>query len=492
MGVPVNREEILTESDFGRAKAENDKLLAETFVETDLWRFMLAERVDVVLGAKGSGKSAVYAGLFRMSDRLRRQKIHLVGAENLTDDPVLRELPRIPAATWDELVGVWKLYILTLVGEQLRKLKLRNSHATFVVSKLQQANLLPEHPGSPIVELFARVVKYTKLKLGVEFSVDPMGMPTAGVTFEIGMKEPSPAEKSRGAVSVHQLLLEVGQAVGRKNIKLWVLIDRLDTAFPSASSSMESAALSALIQTYIDLVGRPYGLSLKLFLRDDVWERIARHPEYPTPGADVVEPFGIRWDDDALIDLVSRRLAHNRGISKAYGVNEAKLRQSLDARRDLVSRVVFGVPFSSATQAHLPERLLNQFRDGEGRIAPRELIRLLTVASQVQLERIHLGIANFKAEELFEPETLADAARQVSQARLFQTLCLEYPELYLPISQLRGGRPDQTPTSLAGVWRVSEEQAAKTADELRWLGFFERGEGSYRVANLYQAALGMV
>jgi hypothetical protein len=62
--------EVLRNPNIGRRVAEEEKdQLAAYFVETDQWRRIYSGDVDIVYGAKGSGKSAIYSILLdRQSD----------------------------------------------------------------------------------------------------------------------------------------------------------------------------------------------------------------------------------------------------------------------------------------------------------------------------------------------------------------------------------------------------------------------------------------
>ena len=60
---------VLRTLSFGQRIAEEERdYLANYFVETDQWRRMYSGDVDIVYGAKGSGKSALYFLLLDRSD----------------------------------------------------------------------------------------------------------------------------------------------------------------------------------------------------------------------------------------------------------------------------------------------------------------------------------------------------------------------------------------------------------------------------------------
>src|SRR6516164_3955188 len=52
--------ELLAGLDLGSTVAESDNLLESARVETSVFDDLLADRVDLILGTKGSGKTALY------------------------------------------------------------------------------------------------------------------------------------------------------------------------------------------------------------------------------------------------------------------------------------------------------------------------------------------------------------------------------------------------------------------------------------------------
>src|SRR5207237_881456 len=66
---PIDCRAVLRTLNFGQRIAEDERdYLARYFVETDQWRRMYSGEVDIVYGAKGSGKSALYFLLLDRSD----------------------------------------------------------------------------------------------------------------------------------------------------------------------------------------------------------------------------------------------------------------------------------------------------------------------------------------------------------------------------------------------------------------------------------------
>lgn len=65
--------ELLKSIHFGERVAEDDSNLADYFVETNIWKQLINDRIDVVYGAKGSGKSALYRHLLHKESFLLKE-----------------------------------------------------------------------------------------------------------------------------------------------------------------------------------------------------------------------------------------------------------------------------------------------------------------------------------------------------------------------------------------------------------------------------------
>jgi hypothetical protein len=147
-----------------------------------------------------------------------------------------------------------------------------------------------------------------------------------------------------------------------------------------------------------------------------------------------------------------------------------------------------------------PERRLCSQRTGPRRIigvvAPRELIHLLTSLQEVQLGKYDVGAAEPPDKNLIDRSCFKEAMVQVSRVRVEQTIYAEYPDLKPWIEELEGEKAEQTVATLTSVWEVSIEEAARRAQRLVEVGFFEsfgaKNSPRFKVPFLYRDYLGLV
>jgi hypothetical protein len=140
--------DILKKIDFGNQIAEDEaKHLREYFVETNQWKALFDGKIDIVYGAKGSGKTALYSLLVSNEASLNARGIQVIPAENPRGAAVFSQLMSESTPDEQQLRGLWKLYFLCLVGERLRRLRDASPSATFVIRKLEESTLLA-HDGT--------------------------------------------------------------------------------------------------------------------------------------------------------------------------------------------------------------------------------------------------------------------------------------------------------------------------------------------------------
>lgn len=493
----MGKRQVLQDISFGQRIAEDEvDELSFYFVETSQWQSIFAGDVDVVYGAKGAGKSAIYSLLLNRQRELARNRIIVIPAENPRGATVFKELvDSQPDITEQQFYNLWKLYFLSLVADQLRKAGILESQLKKVINTLEDAHVLPTEP--TLSKLLRSAVDYVRRLFAVEsvqggMDIDPLtGMPT-GFKGKISFREPTTAQQSLGVVSVDELLQLVNSVLEQSRLKVWVLLDRLDVAF-AESKTLEYNALRALFRVYNDL--KMYNqLCFKIFLRSDIWRLITK--EGFTGASHITHTVTISWDEESLLNLVIRRALNNQSLREFYGVSEEIL-SSAQKQSDLFYRIF---PLQVDKGSNRPPTfkwMLTQTQDGSGQTAPRELIHLLSCVRKSQLQTLEIGGNEPQGEALFEAAALKNALPEVSITRYQQTLLAEYPRSRQWLEKLEGQKTEQTAGTLAVLWRVDKEEALVHARVLAEIGFFKerrskRGEPTFWVPFLYRDALRMI
>lgn len=491
----MTKHEVLQDITFGRRIAEEERSeLDSYFVETDQWRRIFAGEVDIVYGAKGSGKSALYFLVLSRAEELFDKGIMVIPAEDPRGAPVFKALVKDPPTGEDEFRALWKLYFLSLIAIHLREYGISSELAKQIVQPCEEAGLIPKQASlhmvlRSVMDYVRNLSKAESVEGGIQ--IDPTTGGALGVTGKITLREPSIDQQSKGLVSVDYLLEVADAAVGDSDLKLWLLLDRLDVAF-AETEALERNALRALFRVYLDFLRYDH-ISLKIFLRNDIWKRLAR--EGFREASHITRHVTISWDRASLLNLVVRRMISNEALRQMYSVDSATILKDVQKQEEVFYRVF---PKQVDVGSKNPDTLgwmLSHTSDASDETAPRELIHLLSSAREIQLGKLEIGSANPTDEALFERSVLKEALHPVSQVRFEQTLCAEYPKLQERLLKLEGEKTQQRPETLAGIWSVDKEQALALANQLVEVGFFKkRGpkqEPVYWVPFLYRDALDM-
>jgi hypothetical protein len=134
---------LLKKTSFGERIAEDEVAkLAGYFVETDQWDRIFKGQIDVVRGDKGSGKSAIYSLLVTKRNDLFDKGILLVTGEKPRGMPVFKDLVADPPTTEQEFVALWKLYIASLIANELKEYAFESSDAKKLIRTLEEEKFL--------------------------------------------------------------------------------------------------------------------------------------------------------------------------------------------------------------------------------------------------------------------------------------------------------------------------------------------------------------
>ena len=460
---PTRKRRVLEAASFGARVAEEEKeALARYFVATDQWKQLVAGDKDIVYGAKGAGKSALYALLVQRKEALFDEGVLVVPVEKLSGVPVFQSLAEDPPASEAEFVAIWKLYFLVLAASVLREWGVETPEAKRVYAALEEAGLL--QPRSAPAKILRGVRAYVKRianpqTVETTVAVDvATGTPTA--TTRITLGEPAPHLEAAGYLSLDTLLEGADEALGALRFQVWLALDRLDVAFASREE-LERSALRAVFVAYRDMQAL-VNLRPKIFIRSDLWRRITEGGF--REASHITRDLTLTWDRQSLLQLVVRRLLDNPEICELYGVVPNDVQTDALEQEAFIDRV-----FPPHVDPQKPESafdwMLRATEDGLEHSEPREVIHLLSALRDAQLKRWEVGQAPPAGEALFDAASFREALKTVSRVRLEQTLLAENPKLK-PFRDASGRRA----------------RHAQSSNALGPLGAAARGRGAGRAA----------
>jgi hypothetical protein len=414
-------------------------------------------------------------------------------AENPTGTTAFQGMVADPPTSERGFVSLWKLYFLVLLVEKLCERYKKSSDLSNIRKQLQDSKLVaPERNiGSFFRNAFdyVRRAKLTSAEAGID--IDPNTGLVKGFKGKITFTDPSVDALKRGFISIDTLLKKLNEILKKAGAKFWILLDRLDVAFAD-TPTLEQNAIRALFRAYRDLQAYDR-ISLKIFLRDDIWRRITKIGF--REASHITRKLTIRWTEPLLLNLIARRIVQNKSLTEHLRIDVDTTLSHYDDQRRVFYRLF---PRQIDIGPRKPETLkwiLGRVRDGFRKVAPRELIHLLNKSKEDQIKRIEIGSHNLPDDQLFESAAIKNALEEVSRFHFEQTLLAEHTELRSNLLLLQNQKSDQLKDTLARIWSVNVTEAKKLADELTEIGFFER-RGSppnyrYWIPFLFRPALGV-
>ena len=113
---------ILNTLDLGKAIAELDDQLDNTFVESSNLFDFVSDRYDVIRGAKGTGKSALLLFVYNNKGNFHTlENVILVKANEHSGDPAFRKAfgSLSKEDSLETYAAAWKIYIINLIYEKI-------------------------------------------------------------------------------------------------------------------------------------------------------------------------------------------------------------------------------------------------------------------------------------------------------------------------------------------------------------------------------------
>lgn len=482
--------EILKTLDLGNSVAEFDDALENYFVETEAFRALVEDRVDIVAGDKGTGKTA----LFRILDKRYREieelsDVEVLTAFNATGNPVFQRLIPEGALTEGQYRSVWKTYFFSLVGNWAVNIAGRDASKNFGdLDKLLNESGLRLVDDSPttvfgrLVNSLSRLLRQTTAaEARVTFSETGIPVIVPRLEFEAGSGE-GRKEVVR-EVPHEEALRLLDDCLEELGFRIWVALDRLDEAF-QGFPAVEVPALRALLRTYLDLLEFTH-LRLKLFVRRDLFRKIigGGFVNLTHINARKIE---IVWDEDDLLSLICERMKESGDFLDWIG--------AADGANEQIFYAVF------PNQVDVGERkpttwnwIMARIRDGNNVKPPRNLIDLIMKAREAQLRRENREAREFVfGMPIIEADSIRRGLSRLSEERVEDTLLAEAGEAARYIELFRKERSEHNKASLEKLFQVEGEELEAIIQTLLYIGFLEETGQTYKVPMLYRDGLQIV
>lgn len=478
----VTVKELLSKLNLGTSVAEFDEDLENYFVETNVFREFIRDRVDIIAGDKGNGKTAIYRFINRRHSEIEELKdVLIVPAFNPSGNPIFTKLTEKDALSESNYVLLWKSYILSLVGNTIiaNDPLLVGSDLDKMLRGLglRTETVAPKTVFSRILEQLPNFLHWKSAE--VQFALTESGLPA--ITPKVEFSPEGAKKVSETKIAAEDAFLLLNQTMAETDVRAWVTFDRLDEAF-QGHADIEVTALRALLRTYLDLTEFD-NLKLKLFLRRDLFRRVTSSGFVNLTHINA-KKLEIIWDEEDLLNLLARRIRENKEFVEGLGLANVSDQEMFD--RIFPDQVDFGL-----RKPRTWVWMMRRVRDGNDVKPPRNLIDLIKFSREAQLRKEDRDPRELTADSLVEPDALRRGLSQLSESRVNDTLLAEAGVLSPIISRFRDGKAEHNIESLADVLSSPITGVKSAIKPLLELGFLEDIKGTYKVPTLYREGLGI-
>ena len=389
----VSTQSLIEALEFGYGVAEKERNLGRFFLQTAQFRQVLESSTQLILGVKGSGKTAI-------AQILKNPPPDLGAMTNIVPLSLLAaqepELSSLPVTASEEAVrDIWEKFIVSTLAE--RFLYPFNSGDTLEISPRPVANFGITLPPRVSDSQFHSMVD------------------------RINSHDAEPLWMNSGA-QVGPLIEAINTLLENRNQECWLILDQLDDAF---DPSIEVTAMRALVRAIINFTRRSDRVHFKLFLRSDFYQMLLSEGNFRSLSH--LPSVRLSWDRRTIGALLAQRIRASVGAALAIASQE-------DVDK-VVSRVLPNKITPGFEQRWTEETTLDwciaETSGRQGEPSPRNLIGLLGGAKQIALSQ------NPDEEDAGQPprtpllrgSDLLDALPRLSETRLWDTLLAENAHL---------------------------------------------------------------
>ncbi|MGD0413380.1 MAG: hypothetical protein ABSC18_16940 [Verrucomicrobiota bacterium] len=463
----------LDKLDFGLGAAQQERHLGNYFYRSGAFKLACSDKIYLVLGAKGAGKSAI----FKMFGELENE-IPIFSSPNIwvSDEPLLLRdhYLTLQEAKIQSQVTLWRFYVASLIARRC---------------------LLEEDLPQDMRKNYERFL----VRWGLVREVPTAWQSTRQLKFSIGIGEylrtEFPLRTPLAATEIDYVIYSANDWLGKRKGDIWICLDSLDEASINGGGHDDvEDLLSNLMRAVAELL-RLNRIRFKLFFRRDIYHSLT----YVNKDHFSAVKLELQWSLEDLAILLGHRLRplHSENSAlKALQPPEQNSSLSFSTSKQWVDEVF---EWCRDESPHSFEDLYEKFKDGNGVVLPRDAINFCIEAQRAQ-QNFNNQTVNLPSKgRLVSPRACVKALRLTAASKLTDFLQV-FQNFHDTFDQLKGsdskyftrqalsaalGKSDPTDASLViadlvrvGAIGITDRRAVNQSD-------------SFEIPYLYARALGI-
>jgi hypothetical protein len=316
---------ILEKFDLGSGEAVKDKLLEDCFCRISAINTFLEDQHSILVGAKGSGKTAVFTLLKTGHLQFRNQqkdKVIIIPIDEPIEYATISSVIQASLKSQIENGAIryqflWEVYILYRTCLALKE----RSELRSIKDKMDKFCKLFDNTDSSIS--FVQFLMSAKGKIGLKLDMSNPAFPSPD--FYISA-EPSATGGSTGlsgaTIDIEGYKREIDVVLERKQLFVYILVDNLDDFVAKDDYVTQKMILHGILNCCRSSARYPH-FRIKASLRADLFHKLdfSQLGGYDKIAPDVVE---LIWDDSDIRSFIAMRLAFN--LAKTLHLKRIRLR----------------------------------------------------------------------------------------------------------------------------------------------------------------------
>ncbi len=458
----------LTDLNFGAEEAERDELLDKSFVRRPGMEDILDMRRSIIIGDRGSGKSAIFRKLSANTSAADDRHILEIYPVTNTSDLLHRVVANDTWMDAEALRAAWLVVVasqiaLAVPGSASKRIR-RNA------ADIRAAFGLPNERPSFVRRALlssSRILGGTTLK----FAVGP-------VNLEAQLPSGSDGRPGKTPVDIESFLQETDGLLRESGHRAVVMFDRIDETFKYDRPKQE-AMVQALLQAERHVVSFE-AIGLVVFLRTDLYELY----DIQEKNKLVSSTLRLDWhEEEEWLQVLARHVLANQPFQR--------LAKRLHVAGDTIeTRSALEVLFPREIEGQPVDRwLIDSLRNGNGQVSPRLAVLLLYLTRDLSTRPEDL----VSMLPLFSADSVGKAMTKLSDLS-FSEVVNDFKVAPSFVRNCRAGKLDTFALrEVENLFNEAEGKKSEQVDLLERLGFLERVvqksssgvESLFRIPKLY-------
>jgi hypothetical protein len=493
---------LLQTLDLGSSIAEQDTLLETARVETSAFTDLFQDKVDLIPGTKGSGKSALFRIFsdFLPKILLEERKVVIAHGVQKHGDIVFHAFKeQFEKLSEDDFVSFWCIYLTSLAHEQFIKGDLYQVYlkdSSEEINNFRRACVKARIPEIAAKKSLKEILQWTLQVLrtwkpqlhykfpeeagGGEIGLDLFGKPI------IQSIENSTMVSSEVPQFVSEIKDTLEVVLNKSKLAIWLMIDRLDEVFPRRSS-LETKALRGLLRS--TRLFTTDTIRIKIFLRDDMLEQVVSTGEGFAALTHLTarQADTLRWSEEQILTMLVKRLFADKNLTDYFLIDREKLETNLEYRTECFYKVFPPTIHSGTNQSSTLRWIYNHTMDGRNVVTPRDILDLITRAKQSQQDIFNTS-PNAESPWLIGAQAMLYGLEELSKRKKDTYLKAEFPHLWQEIEKFQGGKSEYSANALEALFGRHWE---KTCSDFIAIGLLAKRKNSYLIPYLYRKGLNL-